>query len=389
MIRVGFIVLTPDKWTGGTSYFKNLLYATSKLNNKIIQPVLFFATNENRKVVESFEPLGEIVKTDILDQNSFLGFLNAILMRLFNRSFILEDFFRKNQIDVVSHSRFISTDKNITTINWITDFQHLHLPGMFSGFERLYRNIFFSRLVKNSDSVVLSSEDARKDYTKLFNNYERKAKVLQFVSQPSKKIYRIRSTKEIEKKYKFSGKYFYLPNQLWKHKNHIVVLKALNLIKRERKAVLVISTGYLKDYRNRTYADYLLKYVQKNKLENYIKFLGLIDYEDVLTLMRYSISIINPSLFEGWSTSVEEAKSIGKNMILSNIDVHKEQNPPGSLYFDPRSSEELAKILWMKWLSSDGGPDFALEKTAKNTLKKRTIKFAKDYENIVLDITGD
>lgn len=45
--------------------------------------------------------------------------------------------------------------------------------------------------------------------------------------------------------------------------------------------------------------------------------LGLVPRSDVIALMRYSISLINPSFFEGWSTTVEEAKSMGKQIILS------------------------------------------------------------------------
>lgn len=45
------------------------------------------------------------------------------------------------------------------------------------------------------------------------------------------------------------------------------------------------------------------------------------------TLMKHAIAIINPSLFEGGSTTVEEAKSLLKVIILSGIPVHREQNP--------------------------------------------------------------
>jgi glycosyltransferase involved in cell wall biosynthesis len=41
--------------------------------------------------------------------------------------------------------------------------------------------------------------------------------------------------------------------------------------------------------------------------------------------MRASTALINPSLFEGWSTTVEEAKSTGTPMILSDLGVHREQ----------------------------------------------------------------
>ena len=60
-------------------------------------------------------------------------------------------------------------------------------------------------------------------------------------------------------------------------------------------------------------------------LEKNFIFLGVIPYKDVLGLMRAAVAVINPSVMEGWSTTVEEAKSLGLPLILSDIPVHREQ----------------------------------------------------------------
>ena len=65
-----------------------------------------------------------------------------------------------------------------------------------------------------------------------------------------------------------------------------------------------------------------------------------------MCLIDKSHSVINPSFFEGWSTSVEEAKILNKIIILSNIKVHKEQNPEMSHYFDPNNSNDLTKKIY-------------------------------------------
>ena len=49
-------------------------------------------------------------------------------------------------------------------------------------------------------------------------------------------------------------------------------------------------------------------------------------------------------MFEGWSSTVEECKSVGKNMILSDIDVHKEQYP-NATFFERGNVESLKKII--------------------------------------------
>jgi glycosyltransferase involved in cell wall biosynthesis len=60
--------------------------------------------------------------------------------------------------------------------------------------------------------------------------------------------------------------------------------------------------------------------------------------------MRSCSALINPSTFEGWSTTVEEAKGLGTPMILSSLRVHKEQNSH-AIFFDADSPEQLAEIL--------------------------------------------
>lgn len=383
MIRVGIIIRASNKWIAGLNYFRNLLYAVSNIEDKNFQPVIFISSKEDPDIIKSLKPYGEIVKTSILDTKTFVGLLNAVLIRLFNKSSLLVYLFKKNNIDVVSHSSFVSANKTLKTINWIVDFQHVHFPEMFSWFERKYRNILFLRLAKKSSAVVLSSNDALGDYKKSYPKYMNKAKVLRFVSRPNEEIYKINDVIRLKKKYGFNGKFFFLPNQLWRHKNHMVVVKALNLLKKEKKDILVICTGYMSDYRNNGYAGLVSKYIKDNNLESNIKFLGLVEYKDVLALMRHCVAIINPSLFEGWSTTVEEAKSIGKNMILSSLGVHKEQNPPSSIFFDPNDEKDLAKKLWKKWRESNGGPDYKLETIARKNIERRIINFGETYESII------
>jgi glycosyltransferase involved in cell wall biosynthesis len=71
----------------------------------------------------------------------------------------------------------------------------------------------------------------------------------------------------------------------------------------------------------------------------------MIKHEDVYSLIKFSKAVINPSFFEGWSTTVEECKSVGKQIILSDIDVHKEQASQ-AIFFKKGNPMELAKILF-------------------------------------------
>jgi glycosyltransferase involved in cell wall biosynthesis len=73
--------------------------------------------------------------------------------------------------------------------------------------------------------------------------------------------------------------------------------------------------------------------------------LGLIPRDDQLTMMRHSQAVIQPSLFEGWSTVIEDAKSLQVPVVASNLTVNVEQLGERGLYFNPNNPDELAGIL--------------------------------------------
>ena len=78
-----------------------------------------------------------------------------------------------------------------------------------------------------------------------------------------------------------------------------------------------------------------------------IKILGQIDYKFVQGLIYFAKAYINPSKFEGWNTGVEEAKMLKKHLILSDLNIHREQCEKYKKvdFFNPKETEELTQII--------------------------------------------
>ncbi|RWM80807.1 MAG: glycosyltransferase [Mesorhizobium sp.] len=87
-----------------------------------------------------------------------------------------------------------------------------------------------------------------------------------------------------------------------------------------------------------------MEFAETHRLGSHFRHLGLIPYDDVVALIGAADYLLNPSHFEGWSTTVEETKSLGTPMLLSDIPLHREQAPE-SLFFAPDSAEALAQRL--------------------------------------------
>ena len=95
--------------------------------------------------------------------------------------------------------------------------------------------------------------------------------------------------------------------------------------------------------------------------------------------MRKSIAVIQPSLFEGWSTIVEESRSIGKKIILSVLDVHKEQKFSRSIFFKRNSYNDLSAKIFSSYKNSEPGPDLDIEKSFSNEHYILMKDFAKKF----------
>jgi glycosyltransferase involved in cell wall biosynthesis len=247
-------------------------------------------------------------------------------------------------------------------------------------------------IIGQSDVVILSSYDAHEDFKRVARPEDQsRAAVLQFVSQPQEAtVTRTQTRGSIEHTYGFRGRFFFLPSQFWAHKNHMVVLQAVKLLKDKGINVLVLCTGSLQDlrYRDTKYVDRLYQFIELNSLEDRVKILGRIDYDDVLSMMEMSLAVLNPSRFEGWSSSVEEEKSMGKPTILSRIGVHFEQNPPNARYFDPDDAAGLAQIMEDLWAVGSDGSDDDAKRLAREALRERTVEYGRAYLSLVSALVG-
>lgn len=390
MIRVAFLINFSKEYKGGINYIKNLLYTNSVTKFPDLEFYVIVPSNIEQEYVDMFSPYAKVVYTDIFKSYTIPWFLNKAFNRTFKFQLPLYLLFKKHKINVVSHSFFWGKYKSLKLINWIPDFQRMHFPELWT--QKQLDNIvnIDHKIVNYSDIVILSSYDALNDYKKFAPTKVDKARVLQFVSQPGEIMGADDLYLEVKMKYGLTDGFFYLPNQFWSHKNHMVVLKAINSLVKEGLNPVLVTTGVMHDFRgNNKNIERIKEFIAENNLEKIVLLLGLIPYNEVLVLMRKCRAVINPSFFEGWSSTVEEAKSIGKTVILSDIPVHREQNPPNAFYFPPNEENLLAAIL--KEILNSKNLDYSdispqLQEELKRDLLKRTIAFSESYYNIIKEL---
>src|SRR5258708_11216862 len=250
-------------------------------------------------------------------------------------------------------------------IGWIPDLQHVHLPEFFSEPELQKRNATLRRLSEQAALVMLSSQAARKDFVSFAPQSEKKARVLSF---PSLLAFEPLSENPESSRLKFNlpEKFALVANQFWAHKNHQVVVSAAAQLRDGGIAVPIVMTGLPVDHRDRSNGNFssLLQAIASAGLNNQITILGQLSYADLVNLMRTAAVIIQPSRFEGWNTIVQAAKALGRPVICSDIDVHREQDSKALGFFPCDEPKALAGVLAAHWSKLEPGPNKNLEASA-------------------------
>jgi glycosyltransferase involved in cell wall biosynthesis len=375
--RIGLIFTGSSDWVGGLYYIHNIIRSLNKLPEEK-KPFLLLIPDWKtpQEYISTFNyPYAEVFsleKRTLWKRAYYKAFTLLTSKNLFYdwmiRNYDLEWFYPfhdfRPELDSINEKK----------ISWIYDLQHKLLPELFDQEELVRREKEFSLITGKSKCIVVSSYDSESHLRHFYPNAKAVIKVLQFVSiiDPNS----LTPFDQLQKKYDIQKPYFLVSNQFWQHKNHMVVLNALNQLKKENQKVQVIFTGKESDHRNPLYIESLKKYVHENELQHMTKFLGFIPRADQLGLMKEARAVIQPSKSEGWGTVVEDAKTLLKPIILSDINVHREQMGEMGYYFSKDNADDLRSIM-MRFQDETFVPILP-----ENNHEERLIKFAENFIKI-------
>lgn len=253
----------------------------------------------------------------------------------------------------------------IHSVAWIPDFQHLHLPDYFSAAHREFRDYSYRLIAETSRFVLLSSEATRADFARFSPAHAHKARVIPFCSLIAFEA-PAGDPAATRRRFHVPEKYAMVANQFWHHKNHRLVVEALEQLQRRNIRIHVVMAGLPADNRDPTNEAFsqLLQYIAQADLASSVTVLGGVSDDDMINLMRAATVVIQPSRFEGWSTVVQDAKALGRPLMCSDIPVLREQAPQALGFFPCDRADRLADLLAECWPSLPPGPDIPEEEQA-------------------------
>lgn len=374
-LRVAFPAIPRRLWAGGYNYQRNLFAAVSRHCPGEIIPVVFAGAEEDPSDLAEISqiPAVEITRSAAFaftDRHARLA--TAVILGL-DRQAIAE--FRARHIDVVfENARFFGWRLPLPAVAWFPDFQHRHLPHLFSSAGKWRRELGFRAQIRSGRHILLSSESALRDFRAFYPDATNAISVVRFATEPPASL-SDDDVAKVLKKYDLPEKYFYLPNQFYRHKNHPLVIDALAILRERGQEVVVAASGSPEDLRDADYFDWLMRQVKDGGLGNSFCYLGMIPRDHVYALLCASVALINPSRFEGWSTTVEEGKSFGVPLILSDIAVHREQAGDAASYFSVDDPVMLADRLSATWQEATS----PIIRSPLPDIDQRVAAFARDF----------
>ncbi len=265
---------------------------------------------------------------------------------------------------------------------WIPDFQHRFMPELFQAKEIAKRDAGIATLAEEARTIVFSSESAAADFRQLYPQARAQAEVLRFHTHPSPDWF-AGDAAAVQKQFHLPEHFLLVSNQFWQHKNHRVLFEALAHLQKCGLRPEVVCTGQPADFRNKDYFNSLLRLVHELGIAPQVHILGLIERAEQIQLMRRSVAVVQPSLFEGWSTVLEDARALGKTVIASDLAVHLEQNPPGCRFFTRDSAENLSQVIEEAWPALTPGPDRERETAARTAAGDAMLRYGRRVLEIV------
>jgi glycosyltransferase involved in cell wall biosynthesis len=143
-------------------------------------------------------------------------------------------------------------------------------------------------------------------------------------------------------KYRIKGDFLLDPAQFWPHKNHVNLLRALDVLRqRDGLKLNLVLTGSDKGNQH-----YVRDKVREWELSDQVFDLGFVAREELNALYRGALALIFPSFFGPDNIPPLEAFALGCPVLASRIAGAEEQLRSAAMLFDPTDPTDIAdKVL--------------------------------------------
>jgi len=381
------ILFDADIRNGGSYQMSinNLLELKKSFSNSNIKFIIF--THEKSYILDNLNIDYEIIKLSILDY-IYIFLINTSLFKYLINKFNFYSLFekklaRKNISKIIflftSYKSFLL--KKIKYISTVLDVCHRDFPefeevGNFKTF--FFREYLNKKTLPLSFLIITESEELKRKIVKLYQLASNK--IIAIPNLPSKVISDNKNCliNNVKEKYDIKNDFYFYPAQFWKHKNHIVILKCVEKLKKQGINLYFVFCG-----RDKGYLKYIKKKIIEYKINENIKILNYVEDEELLTLYKLCKALVMPTYFGPTNIPPVEAWYLDVPVVYStNLKNHGKE---AALYFAPDSEDELIhQLKKLDSLSVKNNLVLNGQKRLKEIIKERNENIEKFIKEIAI-----
>ncbi len=370
------LAITTSPYSGGVFQYENLL-AEALWNNRDKYNLVVICNESywinwcierNIKFIEDkIEPL-DYRTVHLLKKYPFISILHNVLFKQKSGMAI------KEEIELLLYGqqgRFLP-GKRIKQLCTIHDLMHRYEAGFA---ERgaacaLYEDMLFACEMEYASAVLVDSNLGK---TQVIESYLSKKKHRPLIQVLPYTV--SRHIKESEEEYiAVPDKYVFYPAQFWQHKNHLNLLRAVNLLKETLPDIHLVLVGSEKNALGR-----VERYIRENSLEDFVTIYGFVTNRQITYLYRHATLMVMPSYYGPTNIPPLEAMALGCPVAVSGNYAMGEQVGDAGLLFNPDSPGEIAECIRQVW--TDGG----LRETMRQKGYQRTARWQpEDFERVLI-----
>ncbi len=354
-VAINCLQISPSFVGGVTTYALGLLKGFSAVGNGC--RFRLYVTSANRNLFEKFEKQNhfDIVTIDSrhlavrrnICRTALLSFSKAVYKQT---SDLLLRNIRKEmdrEADVIYTPTTVLQwfDSRRPTVLSMHDIQHFHYPEFFSWQRRLSRRITYGLSARHASFLQASSHFIEKDFLAHFPEIvPEQIEVIPEGVDASEFAAQDDLDTQLEG-YRLPERFLFCPAQLWPHKNHLTILRALKRIESQNGLKIpLILTGA-----KYSAGSVILDFIAQQSM-TYVLYLGKVPFRFLVALYQRAAFLITAVLYESSSLPILEAAAAGTPIIASRTPPNEEIADTLQLnLFDPLDVDGLAQLILDLW----------------------------------------
>ncbi len=250
----------------------------------------------------------------------------------------------RNDIDIVWFLSIIYEHTDLPCIVPVWDLQHRSspcFPEVSAAGENSARDSVYNHFLPRATYILAGTNVGKEEISFYYRIQPAKIIVNPLPQPPNMTACPVDLPDELKCYNLAPNGFFFYPAQFWPHKNHVVLLETINILKNKHNVVFkLVLTG--SDHGNR---EYISQKITAMGLKDNVLILGFVSSESIQWLYQNAFALLYPSYFGPDNIPPLEAFSIGCPVIAADVPGSKEQLEDAAILINPSDEHGFADAI--------------------------------------------